>query len=131
MQDIIIKKIWNYMEEKKKIVVTGFMPFGGDDINPTEIILSMLPKEIDGFLIDKLLLPVEFIKARDLIINEYDRINPIAVIMLGQAGKRKSISIEKIAKNIMDARIPDNSGYQPKKFINKRRWRPFIINFTN
>lgn len=107
------------MEEKKKILVTGFMPFGGDDINPTEIILSMLPKEINGFLIDKLLLPVEFIKARDLIINEYDKINPNFVIMLGQAGKRKSISIEKIAKNIMDARIPDNSGYQPKNLLIK------------
>ena len=105
--------------KKKKILVTAFMPFGGDNINPTEMILSMLEEEINDVKIIKLLLPVEFIKAKELIIKTYDEISPDGVIMLGQAGKRKGISIEKIAKNMMDARIPDNRGYKPTNLLIK------------
>ena len=99
------------MKNMKKLLVTAFMPFGGDVINPTELVLNKLPDELNGVMINKLLLPVEYIKAKELIKNEYDKITPDAVIMLGQAGRREEISIERIAKNLMDAKIADNSGY--------------------
>ena len=103
------------MERNKVIIVTGFEPFGKDIINPTQIIVNRLPDYLDEYQIIKLVLPVEFIKAPQLLINLYDRIQPQAVIMLGQAGERKAISIETTAVNLMNVKegITDNSGYAP------------------
>lgn len=95
------------------ILISAFEPFGNDIINPTQLLLDKIPSKIAGCEIKKILLPVEFIKAPELLIKTYDEIKPQAVLMLGQAGGRKYISIENIAKNIMDAKIPDNSGYMP------------------
>ena len=105
-------------EDRKPILVTGFEPFGGERLNSTEQVLGTLPDAIGGYAIHKLLLPVEFVKARELVIAEYDRINPAAVIMLGQAGGRSAITPETTAVNMMIAvedgfSIPDNAGYAP------------------
>jgi len=95
------------------ILVTAFEPFGGDAINPTEMILDKLPDRIGGCEIRKLLLPVEFGRAAQMAVSEYDMLGPSAVIMLGQAGGRSAITPETTAKNIMNASIPDNAGYRP------------------
>lgn len=68
------------------ILVTAFESFGGEALNPTALVLERLPEAIGGYGIRRLLLPVEFIKAPALAIAEYDRLNPAAVIMLGEAG---------------------------------------------
>ncbi|WP_341474724.1 pyroglutamyl-peptidase I [Simplicispira sedimenti] len=38
---------------------------------------------------------------------------PALVLCLGQAGGRGALSVERIAINLVDARIPDNQGEQP------------------
>ena len=43
-------------------------------------------------------------------IEEY---SPDAVICVGQAGGRSGMTVEKVAVNLMEARIPDNAGNQP------------------
>ncbi len=98
---------------KNTILITAFEPFGEDTINPTQMVLEKLPSEIDGFHIEKLLLPVEFIKSQEILLDKYEEIKPFAVIMLGQAGGRAAIMPETTAKNVMNARIPDNIGYSP------------------
>lgn len=95
----------------KSIIISGFEPFGSDSINPTEIIVRNLPKEINNFEIHGIVLPVEFKLAPERLIKEIEKIKPSAIIMLGQAGGRDSISIETITKNNM--RGKDNSGYAP------------------
>lgn len=102
------------MEKEKKILITAFSPFGGDNINPTELILKRLDDKINDVLIIKKILPVEFIKSKEECIKYYEEIKPDALIMLGLSGGRKEISIERVARNLMDARIPDNASYQPK-----------------
>ena len=99
---------------KGAVLVTGFMPFGGEEMNPTELLLKSLPDAISGYAVKKLLLPVEFGRAAQLACAEYDRLSPAAVIMLGQAGGRSAITPETTAKNVMDASIPDNAGFMPK-----------------
>jgi pyroglutamyl-peptidase len=99
----------------KEILVTAFEPFGGETVNPTEIILRMLPDATHGYTIRKLLLPVEFKRSCELALAEYDRLSPVAVIMLGQAGGRSAITPEATARNVMNASIPDNCGYKPEK----------------
>lgn len=100
--------------EKKRVLITAFMPFGGDSLNPTETALAMLPGTIGGATLEKLLLPVEFKRAAELAAKGFERLSPAAVIMLGQAGGRKAVTPELYAKNVMDARIPDNAGYKPE-----------------
>lgn len=98
----------------KTILVTAFEPFGGDGMNPTELILSRLPGELEGAHISKLLLPVEFMRAPGLALEAISRLSPAAAVMLGQAGGRSAITPERRAKNIMRARIPDNAGFSPQ-----------------
>ena len=97
------------------ILITAFEPFGGDQLNPTQMILDRLPDTAGACEIKKLLLPVEFIRSRQLAFEAYDRLSPSAVIMLGQAGGRSSVSLETTGKNVMNARIPDNAGYAPEQ----------------
>ena len=92
----------------KSILISGFEPFGSDSINPTEIIVRNLPKEINNFEIRGIVLPVEFKLAPERLIKEIERIKPSAIIMLGQAGGRDSVSIETTARNLMNG--VDNSG---------------------
>ena len=98
------------MKHMKTILVTAFEPFGEDTLNPTEIVLGMLPDVIGGCAIRRLVLPVEYGRSADIAISEYDRLRPAAVIMLGQAGGRSAISPETTAINLMDCKEPDNAG---------------------
>ncbi len=100
-------------DSKKTILISAFSAFGGDGINPTELILDKLPKSVNGVNIEKILLPVEFIKAPLELIDLYNKVSPSYVIMLGQAGGRSKVTIEEKAKNVMNARIADNSGNMP------------------
>ena len=107
------------MINKKRILVTAFEPFGGEKINPTERILEQLPEEIGGCRIHKLLLPVEFIRGREVAFAEYEKLRPSAVIMLGQYGGADAIRVETAAVNLMHALAPDgtprpdNAGFAP------------------
>lgn len=92
-----------------RILVTGFEAFGKDNINPSSIILSSLSKNILGATIDTLVLPVEASSAEQLLKQQLQ--NPYdGVILLGVAKGRSQISIERVAINIDDYRIPDNLG---------------------
>lgn len=101
------------MRHRSGILVTAFEPFGGEKLNPTEMVLGKLPDSVCGHAIRKLLLPVEYVKARELAITEYDRLRPAAVVMLGQAGGRNAITPETTAKNVMNGSNPDNAGFKP------------------
>jgi len=96
-----------------KILITGFDPFDGEQINPSWEVIQSLPDEMNGHRICKKQIPTVFNKSIDLIIDMIDSIKPDIVIALGQAGGRSSISVERLAINLDDARIKDNEGNQP------------------
>ncbi len=96
------------------IFITAFEPFGGEGLNPSEMVLHDLPDEMLCHSIHKLLLPVEFRRAPEEAIAEYDRLSPDAVIMLGQAGGRSAVTPETTGRNIMNASEPDNAGFKPE-----------------
>ena len=103
------------LNNQKIILVTAFEPFGGETMNPTEMILNKLPETIGSHRIRKALLPVDFERAPALAIDTYNVFAPDAVLMLGQAAGRSAVTPETTAKNIMNARIPDNAGFQPRE----------------
>lgn len=95
------------------VLITAFEPFGGDETNPTELILSGLPDTLCGRCLHKKVLPVEFFRGAQIAIDEMRRLSPEVVILLGQAGGRSAVTPERVAINVMDAYIPDNAGFMP------------------
>lgn len=98
----------------KNIIVTGFDPFGGETNNPSFEAVKQLPDEINGVRIIKKEIPTVFFKSKEVLLKLIEEYKPVAVVNVGQAGGRESISLEKFAYNLMDASIPDNAGNQPK-----------------
>lgn len=96
-----------------KVLVTGFEPFGGEKVNPALEAVKLLPKEINGAQVVVRELPTVFRKSLDVLFSEIEKENPDVVICVGQAGGRFAISVERVAINVDDARIPDNEGNQP------------------
>ncbi|MFD1177605.1 pyroglutamyl-peptidase I [Paenibacillus puldeungensis] len=99
----------------KKILLTGFEPFGGERINPAVLVMERLKERTVGpYMVEGLELPTVFGKSVDRLIEAVELIEPDVVICLGQAGGRPDISFERIAINVNDARIADNEGNQPE-----------------
>ncbi|MEG0749021.1 MAG: pyroglutamyl-peptidase I [Carnobacterium sp.] len=96
-----------------KLLVTGFDPFGGEEINPALEAVKGLEDTIKGAEIKKLEIPTVFGKAAEVVKAAIDEFNPDVVLNVGQAGGRFALTPERVAINIDDARIPDNEGNQP------------------
>jgi pyroglutamyl-peptidase len=95
-------------------LVTGFDPFGGEALNPSQRIVEALDGEVAaGHRVVGAILPTEFAAAPRELDALLRRHRPALVLALGQAGGREGISLERIAVNLIDARIQDNAGAQP------------------
>lgn len=95
------------------ILITAFEPFQQETINATMETLSLLPDSVCGHTLIKRTIPVVFGKAVEAVTALVDDLRPEAVICLGQASGRAEVTPERVAINVMDARIPDNAGEQP------------------
>ena len=95
-----------------KIIVTGFDPFGGEKINPSIECVKALP-EIEGVELFRVELPTVFKDSAKRLNEAINEVKPDAVLSVGQAGGKSGISMERIAINVDDARIPDNISQQP------------------
>ena len=95
-----------------KIIVTGFDPFGGEKINPSIECVKALP-EVEGVELIRLELPTVFKESAKRLNEVINDVKPDAVLSVGQAGGRAGITMERIAINVDDARIPDNISQQP------------------
>ncbi len=96
-----------------KVLVTGFDPFGGESVNPAFEAVKMLPDSIAGAEVIKLEIPTVFSKSGPAVEEGIKKYQPDAVINVGQAGGRSCVTIEQVAINLAEARIPDNNGEQP------------------
>lgn len=96
-----------------KVLITGFDPFGGESINPAWEAVKAMKDNIDGIEVIKLQIPTVFKKSAEKLFSGIEEHKPDAVICIGQAGGRYDMSVERVAINMDDGRIPDNEGYQP------------------
>lgn len=96
------------------ILLTGFEPFAGDRINPSaEVAQALAGERLGPWAVQSLVLPCEFGRSLQVLGQALDAQRPALVLCLGQAGGREGITVEKLAVNLDDARIPDNAGAQP------------------
>jgi pyroglutamyl-peptidase len=99
---------------KPNLLITGFEPFGGDDLNPSQAVVRALDgRRIAGHPVTGRVLPCAFETALPALFAAMDEVQPTLVIALGLAASRTAVSIERVAVNLVDARIPDNAGAQP------------------
>jgi pyroglutamyl-peptidase len=96
-----------------KILITGFAPFGGQELNPAYEALKLLPGVIEGASVVKAELPTVFGKGAQVLRDLLAAHLPQVVLCLGQAGGRPGLSVERVAINLKDAAIPDNEGNRP------------------
>lgn len=72
-----------------KILITGFDPFGGENVNPAYEAVKLLPDSVKGAEIIKLEIPTVFGEAGKAVEKGIIEHNPDAVICVGQAGEER------------------------------------------
>ena len=103
---------------KRKLLITGFDPFGGATVNPAWEAVKRLPETIGDFVLCKLEIPTVFGLAAQTVLEKAAEFCPDVILCVGQAGGRGSVTPERIAVNIRDAKIEDNAGNRPEgKFV--------------
>ena len=97
----------------KRILVTGFDPFGGQPVNPAREAVLRLPDTVGGYEITKLEIPTVFGLAAETVLQAASELRPHAILCVGQAGGRSAVTPEVVAINLREASIPDNAGNMP------------------
>lgn len=97
-----------------RVLLTGFEPFGGERVNPSWQAVSELveraPREYEPVAVE---LPCAFERSLPALRAAVAAHRPRLVVCVGQAGGRPDVTVERVAINLADARIPDNAGAQP------------------
>jgi pyroglutamyl-peptidase len=84
-----------------RVLVTGFEPFGNNDVNPSALIAEAL---------DGVVLPVSFARAAAELRAATAERDPELVVCFGLAAGDKTISVERFAHNLDEADAIDNEG---------------------
>lgn len=99
----------------KRVLLTGFQPFGGETINPAWVsVRELTGRKILEYEIVTGEIPVtrySALEETEKLILQYE---PEIVINVGQAGGSLEMRVERIGINCDDYSIPDNDGNQPK-----------------
>jgi pyroglutamyl-peptidase len=100
-----------------KVLVTGFEPFGGDPVNESweaaREVERGRPGLDDDVEVVAVRLPVTFDGAPRLLRAALAEHAPDVVVATGLAAGTDAVRLERVAVNLVDARIPDNDGAQP------------------
>ena len=98
----------------KTVLLTGFEPFGGAQVNPSWLAVKRLHgRVIQGHRIVARRLPVVFARSLPALQRQLKKVKPALVICVGLADRRREITPERVAVNLDDARIADNAGRKP------------------
>lgn len=97
-----------------KVLVTGFEPFGGESVNPSwEAARAVADAPPPGLDVTAVRLSCVYGTSLAELRAAVDEVGPDLVVCAGQAGGRPGLSVERVAVNVDDARMPDNAGNQP------------------
>ncbi len=94
----------------KKLLITGFDPFNGGQVNPSWETAAALPDRVGEYELKKIQLPVIYGEAADLVLAEAKKWQPDVILCLGLAGGRGNVTPERIGINLRSASIADNAG---------------------
>lgn len=98
---------------KIKILLTGFVPFGGETVNPAQLIVEALELQRPDVDLHKAILPVSFLQSKKIMEDLITEIEPDAILSIGQSGGCSEVKVERFAINLNDATKSDNDGDTP------------------
>ena len=102
---------------QKPILVTGFEAFGEHETNVSQSVAESLASQVvRGHVIQSLILSVDY-DGSIAVSNMLDEHEFAAIIHIGLAANSEYPRIEIRAKDILDFRIPDNSGRQLRESV--------------
>ena len=86
-----------------RVLVTGFEPFGGADVNASRRLVDALAADPPGeFELATAVLPVVWARAADELAGALDSKRPELVVCFGQADGRAHVEVERFALNFDD-----------------------------
>lgn len=99
------------------VLLTGFAPFEQQPVNASWAAVRAVARTWDQSVEQATLvtaeLPVSFARAPRRLAELVLEVRPDLVVAVGEAGGRSAVSVERVAVNVQDARIPDEDGAQP------------------
>ncbi|MDO5688016.1 pyroglutamyl-peptidase I [Pseudoscardovia radai] len=108
--------------EQFDVVISGFDPYEGIDVNPSREVVRILerdgvpdPPEGTSVRVTGVLLPMSFSKAWPAMLRTIESVHPRIVIATGLKRRKRSIALERCATNIIDADKPDADNMQPRR----------------
>ena len=104
-----------------KVLLTGFEPYWDYPENSSWAVAEKVAAYgVEGVDIAIEQMPVSFSRVAGALHNAIEQHNPEVIIMLGQSGGSDKVKLERVALNLMDAKLADNDGYTPNEAtINK------------
>lgn len=119
----------------KKVILTGFEPFGDYQFNPTQesaLFFNSLG-EISGIKVIGLVLPCTYFGAFQVLRKVINQEKPDAVISTGLSSSVKRIRIETTFHNLMNGKYPDADGMMPSNLPiwNKPHAKDLLIATAN
>lgn len=94
----------------KRLLISGFDPFGGESVNPSWEAVKLLPERIGAYELTKIEIPTIYGLAAEKMLDAAKAIKPDAILCVGQAGGRRTVTPEVIGINLREASIADNAG---------------------
>lgn len=86
---------------------TGFQPFNGETINPSQILAQSVSRKTGS---DCVILPVCYEKSFEILRPYLESGKYQGLIGLGQAGGRSKVNLERVALNLEDSELSDSDG---------------------
>ena len=94
------------------VLITGFEPFGGSTLNPSQVVVEALAcgeMVVPGVAVQTALLPVDTCCIAAEVGALWQTHEPDLVLHLGESAKAEGLTLERVALNLLDFSIPDNA----------------------
>ena len=99
-----------------RVLLTGFEPYWDYPENSSWAVAEKVAAcGVEGADIAIEQMPVSFSRVAVALHNAIEKHNPEVIIMLGQSGGSDKVKLERVALNLMDAKLADNDGYTPNE----------------
>ena len=99
------------LRRPRKILLTGFEPFGGERVNPSlEVARALDGARVGGAVVVSVGLPVVYAEAAAGLLRAVASVSPGLVLGLGQCAGAAGLRLERVAVNLSDSTSPDNAG---------------------
>lgn len=99
---------------RMKLLITGFEPYCDYPVNSSWVVAEKAAAHsVDGVTVAIEQMPVSFGNAGVALRRAVEKHSPDTIIMLGQSGGSDKVKLERVALNMMYAKLPDNDGYAP------------------